>query len=167
MHSLELKLLIKLMRVEFTLSGLINSIHAWFHQATSHYLKQCQHPWQHMPALYHHWCNPIQIWPSCCFFVPRCARNEKAARGSDLNWTSTDADFSVWPQFYTSIKNWIKRAYKTYSACHSLSYDLQNIIFFLSQKCNRPVSQMRAPLTACRKLARIITHYQNCYVVFF
>ena len=45
------------------------------------------------------WCSPspIQIWPSCCFFVPsaarvrsntRCARNEKAARGSDLNRTS-------------------------------------------------------------------------------
>ena len=35
-------------------------------------------------------CSPIQIWPSCCFFVPsapRCARNEKAARGSDLNRT--------------------------------------------------------------------------------
>ena len=30
----------------------------------------------------------IQIWPSCCFYVPsaaiRCTRNVKAARGSDL-----------------------------------------------------------------------------------
>ena len=33
-------------------------------------------------------CSPIQIWPSCCFFVPSCARNKKAARGSDLNRTS-------------------------------------------------------------------------------
>ena len=34
--------------------------------------------------------SPIQILTSCCFFVPsaRCARNIKAARGSDLNRTS-------------------------------------------------------------------------------
>ena len=31
--------------------------------------------------------SPIQIWPSRCFYVPRAARNVKAARGSDLNRT--------------------------------------------------------------------------------
>ena len=41
---------------------------------------------------------PIQIWLSCCFFVPstarpRCARNEKAARGSDLNRTTVTGEF--------------------------------------------------------------------------
>ena len=30
--------------------------------------------------------SPIQIWPSCCLYVPR-ARNVKAARGPDLNRT--------------------------------------------------------------------------------
>ena len=33
--------------------------------------------------------SPIQVWPSCCFYVPSAAsaRNVKAARGSDLNRT--------------------------------------------------------------------------------
>ena len=29
----------------------------------------------------------LKIWPSCCFYVPREARNVKAARGSDLKRT--------------------------------------------------------------------------------
>ena len=35
----------------------------------------------------HIWCihSPIQIWPSCCFYV-LSARNVKAIRESDLNW---------------------------------------------------------------------------------
>ena len=42
--------------------------------------------------------NRIQIWPSCCFFVPSAARsslrwNEKAARGSDLNQTTVPGEF--------------------------------------------------------------------------
>ena len=32
-------------------------------------------------------CSLIKIWPSCCFYVPRCAQNVKAARGWDLNQT--------------------------------------------------------------------------------
>ena len=50
-----------------------------------------------MKWCFSHWCgqdwdnsntSPIQIWPSCCFFVPSAARNGKAARGSDLNRTT-------------------------------------------------------------------------------
>ena len=42
-------------------------------------------------------CSPIQIWTSCCFFVPSTGRNVKALRGLDFNWTN---DYSILVMYF-------------------------------------------------------------------
>ena len=49
--------------------------------------------------------NPIQIWPSCCFYVPR---NVKAARGSDLNWIILSSVSRVYNTYIVSMTKTIK-----------------------------------------------------------
>ena len=47
-------------------------------------------------------CNAIQLWPSCCFDVPSCARYVKGARGSNLNrirWLNDTETLSFWLNF--------------------------------------------------------------------
>ena len=58
---------------------------------TTQHTAHVPHPAAHI--IHYSTYSQIQIWPSCCFYIPsaarpRCARNIKAARVSDLNLTT-------------------------------------------------------------------------------
>ena len=78
--------------------------------------------------------NPIQIWPSSCFYVPSAARNVKAARGADLNRLMNSQTHSAF-----SPQSTLKR----YPMIRPWGRDMWSLLGVLNRTCSLPSPYIR------------------------